>query len=77
MFLFSLTLQYFLICDYNDPADLPHPSAAPHFVTFWVCLFCCPKWLCLSTIQTGARDGTDGWGTVLHAGRSWVRFPMV
>ena len=29
------------------------------------------------TVVYGACGGTVGWGTVLQAGRSWVRFPVV
>jgi hypothetical protein len=28
-------------------------------------------------LQPGARGGAVGWGNVLQAGRSWVRFPVV
>jgi hypothetical protein len=35
------------------------------------------KFFCLFLISHGARCGAVSWGTVLQAGRSRVRFPMV
>ena len=50
------------------------------FVHFVACKSILPSpktYLHCPPLKKGARCGTVGWGTVLQAGRSWARFPMV
>jgi hypothetical protein len=67
---FNILVKYLL----SQTQNLGNLNFIYHFCIFYDC-----NWaiLLLHTILNGAHSGTVGWGTVLQAGRSQVRFLMV